>query len=136
MDEIFIRLLASSLGPAVAQIGAIESSTGKIVKAISWLRENYVETLDIEALAKLVNMSESSFHRHFKSVTQMSPGQFQKVLRLQEAKNLMLTEMLDVTSASHRVGYASPSQFSREYSRFFGSSPIRDITKSRESAPA
>lgn len=136
IDEIFIRLLFSPLGPAVAQIGSIESNTWKIVKAISWLRENYAETLNIEALAKLVNMSETSFHRHFKSVTMMSPGQFQKVLRLQEAKNLMLTEMLDVTSASQRVGYASPSQFSREYSRFFGSSPIKDIAKTRQSTDA
>ena len=136
IDEIFIRLLSSPLGPAVAQIGALESNTAKVVRAISWLRENYAETLNIEALAKLVNMSESSFHRHFKSVTEMSPGQFQKTLRMQEAKNLMLTEMLDVTSASQRVGYASPSQFSREYSRFFGSPPIKDIAKARQQANA
>lgn len=134
LDEIFIRLLCSPFGLSVAQIGSLESNTGKIAKAISWIRENYAETLDVETLAKLVNMSESSFHRHFKSVTSMSPLQFQKALRLQEAKSLMLTEMLDVTSASLRVGYSSSSQFSREYSRFFGSSPVKDIAQLRNLA--
>lgn len=130
-EEIFIRLLCGPFGPAVARVGEIESSTAKIHRAISWLRDNYAETLDIGALAELANMSESSFHRHFKSVTKMSPGQFQRTLRMQEAKSLMLTEMMDVTGAGQRVGYVSPSQFSREYSRFFGSPPSKDVTKAR-----
>ncbi len=127
LDEIFIRLLCSPLGASVAQIGAAESKTWKIVKAISWIRENYAELLNIEELARFVNMSESSFHRHFKSITSMSPVQFQKALRLQEAKSLMLSEMMDATTASLRVGYASPSQFSREYSRYFGKPPAQDV---------
>lgn len=131
LDEIFIRLLCSPFGPSVAQIGALESNTGKIAKAISWIRENYAAPMDVGSLAKMVNMSESSFHRHFKSVTSMSPVQFQKILRLQEAKNFMLSDMMDVTTASQRVGYASSSQFSREYSRLFGSAPSKDLAKAK-----
>lgn len=126
-----IRLLCSPFGPSVAQIGALESNTGKIAKAISWIRENYAAPMDVGSLAKMVNMSESSFHRHFKSVTSMSPVQFQKILRLQEAKNFMLSDMMDVTTASQRVGYASSSQFSREYSRLFGSAPSKDLAKAK-----
>lgn len=133
-DEVYIRLLVSPLGAAVAQIGAVESYTWKITKAVSWIRENYTETIHIDELAKLVNMSESSFHRHFKSATMMSPVQFQKMLRLQEAKSLMLLEMMDVATASQAVGYASSSQFSREYTRFFGTPPARDITNLRTDA--
>jgi transcriptional regulator GlxA family with amidase domain len=83
-------------------------------------------------LAELVNMSVSSFHEHFKSVTSMSPLHYQKVLRLQEARRLMLSTMVDAGSASQRVGYLSASQFSREYSRFFGSAPTKDIARLRQ----
>jgi len=131
LDEIFIRLLCSSFGPSIAQIRTLGSNTGKIARAISWIRENYSEPMDVRSLANLASMSESSFHRHFKSVTSMSPVQFQKILRLQEAKNLMLSEMMDVTTASQQVGYTSSSQFSREYSRFFGLPPVKDIARSR-----
>ena len=88
--------------------------------------------MKVEVLAKLVHMSASAFHQHFKAVTSMSPLQFQKVLRLQEARRLMLSMMLDVSSASQRVGYGSVSQFSREYHRLFGSAPTKDIARVRE----
>jgi len=132
MDEILIRLLRSPIGIRVAQMGFAESSVQRIAKAISWLRENYSQPMKVEELAELVHMSLSSFHEHFKSVTSMSPLHYQKVLRLQEARRLMLSTMMDAGAASQRVGYLSPSQFSREYSRFFGNAPTRDIAKLRE----
>jgi AraC-like DNA-binding protein len=88
--------------------------------------------MKVEDLAELAHMSVSSFHQHFKSVTSMSPLQFQKVLRLQEARRLMLSTMMDASNASSHVGYVSASQFSREYSRFFGSAPTKDIARLRE----
>jgi AraC-like DNA-binding protein len=132
MDEILIRLLRSPIGIRVAQMGFAESSVQRIAKAISWLRQNYSQPMKVEALAELVHMSVSSFHEHFKSVTSMSPLHYQKVLRLQEARRLMLSTMMDAGAASQRVGYLSASQFSREYSRFFGSAPTRDIAKLRQ----
>ncbi len=131
VDEILIRLLRSPIGVRVAQMGFAESSVQRIAKAISWLREHYSQPMKVEELADLVNMSPSSFHEHFKSVTSMSPLQYQKVLRLQEARRLMLSAMMDASAACQQVGYLSASQFSREYSRFFGSAPSRDITRLR-----
>jgi AraC-like DNA-binding protein len=131
-DEILIRLLRSPIGVRVAQMGFSESSVQRIAKAISWLRENYSQPIKIEELAGLVHMSVSSFHEHFKSVTSMSPLHYQKVLRLQEAKRLMLSTMMDASTASQHVGYLSASQFSREYSRFFGSAPTKDIARLRQ----
>ena len=90
--------------------------------------------MKVDELADLVNMSVSSFHEHFKAVTSMSPLHYQKVLRLQEARRLMLSAMMDAGGASQQVGYLSPSQFSREYSRFFGSAPTRDIARLRQDA--
>jgi len=132
LDEILIRLLRSPIGIRVAQMGFAETSVNRVAKAISWLRANYSQPIKIEELAELVNMSASSFHEHFKSVTSMSPLQYQKTLRLQEARRLMLSSMMDASAASQRVGYLSASQFSREYSRFFGCAPARDIAKLRE----
>jgi len=132
MDEILIRLLRSPIGVRVAQMGFAESSVQRIAKAISWLRENYSQPMKVEDLADLVHMSISSFHEHFKSVTSMSPLHYQKVLRLQEARRLMLSTIMDASAASQRVGYLSASQFSREYSRFFGSAPTRDIARLRQ----
>ncbi len=132
MDEILIRLLRSPIGVRVAQMGFAESSVQRIAKAISWLRENYSQPMKVEDLAELVHMSVSSFHEHFKSVTSMSPLHYQKVLRLQEARRLMLSTMMDAGAASQRVGYLSASQFSREYSRFFGNAPARDIARLRQ----
>jgi AraC-like DNA-binding protein len=132
MDEILIRLLRSPIGGRVAQMGFAESSVQRIAKAISWLRENYSQPMKVEELADLVHMSVSSFHEHFKSVTSMSPLHYQKVLRLQEARRLMLSTFMDAGTASQRVGYLSASQFSREYSRFFGTAPTRDIARLRQ----
>ena len=132
MDEILIRLLRSPIGVRVAQMGFAESSLHRITKAISWLRANFSQPMKVEDLAETVHMSVSSFHEHFKSVTSMSPLHYQKVLRLQEARRLMLSTMTDAGTASQRVGYLSASQFSREYSRFFGSAPTRDIARLRQ----
>ena len=132
VDEILIRLLRSPLGSRVAQIGQADSSLQRVAKAVSWLRANFDQPVDVEDLAAIVNMSVSSFHRQFKSVTSMSPLQYQKALRLQEARRLMLIEQLDAGNASRRVGYVSPSQFSREYGRFFGAAPTKDIHRLRE----
>ena len=132
IEEILIRLLRSPIGVRVAQMGFAESSVQRIAKAISWLRANFSQPMKVEDLAGLVHMSVSSFHEHFKSVTSMSPLHYQKVLRLQEARRLMLSTMMDAGTASQRVGYLSASQFSREYSRFFGSAPTKDIAKLRQ----
>jgi AraC-like DNA-binding protein len=132
MDEILIRLLRSPIGVRVAQMGFAESSVDRVAKAISWLRANFSQPMKVEDLAGLVHMSVSSFHEHFKSVTSMSPLHYQKVLRLQEARRLMLSTMMDAGAASQRVGYLSASQFSREYSRFFGSAPTKDIARLRQ----
>jgi AraC-like DNA-binding protein len=134
VEEILVRLLRSPIGVRVAQIGFAESSVHGIAKAVSWLRANFSQAIKIEELAKLAHMSVSSFHQHFKAVTSMSPLQFQKVLRLQEARRLMLSMMADAGTASWRVGYQSASQFSREYGRFFGSAPTKDIARLREHA--
>jgi len=132
LDEILIRLLRTSMGSRVAQIGLADSNVQRVAKAVSSLRANFDQPVDIEALARMVNMSVSSFHRQFKAVTSMSPLQYRKALQLQEARRLMLTTMLDAGEASRRVGYASASQFSREYGRFFGAAPTRDVHRLRE----
>ena len=132
VDELLIRLLRSPIGVRVAQMGFAESSVHRVAKAISWLRANFSQPMKVEDLAGLVHMSASSFHEHFKSVTSMSPLQYQKVLRLQEARRLMLSTIMDAGSASQRVGYLSASQFSREYSRFFGNAPAKDIARLRQ----
>jgi AraC-like DNA-binding protein len=131
-EEILIRLLRSPIGVRVAQMGFAESTVDRVAKAISWLRANYSQPMKVEELAGSVHMSVSSFHEHFKSVTSMSPLHYQKVLRLQEARRLMLSTMTDAGTASQRVGYLSASQFSREYSRFFGSAPTKDIARLRQ----
>ena len=132
IDEILIRLLRSPIGVRVAQMGFAESSVHRVAKAISWLQANFSQPMKVEDLAELVHMSVSSFHEHFKSVTSMSPLHYQKVLRLQEARRLMLSTIVDAGAASQRVGYLSASQFSREYSRFFGSAPTKDIARLRQ----
>jgi AraC-like DNA-binding protein len=132
VDEILIRLLRSPIGARMAQIGLSESGVWGVAKAVSWLRANFSRPMKVEELARLANMSVSSFHQHFKSVTSMSPLQYQKVLRLQEARRLMLSPMMDAGNASRHVGYLSASQFSREYGRFFGNTPTKDITRLRE----
>jgi len=136
VDELTIRLLRSPMGSRIAQMGQDDSNLRRVAKAVAWLRENYDQPADVEELAKLVNMSSSTFHRQFKAVTSMSPLQLQKTLRLQEARRLMLTAMLDAGAAGRRVGYMSASQFTREYGRFFGTPPTKDIQRLREQGAA
>jgi len=130
-QEILYRLLTGPHGPTLLRIASANSPSNKIAKAIAWLRQHYAQPLRIEALASHVGMSPSSLHHHFNLVTAMTPLQYQKRLRLQEARRLMLVERMDVGSAGYRVGYQSPSQFSREYSRQFGLSPLRDVESAR-----
>jgi AraC-like DNA-binding protein len=125
--EILYRLLKSEEGWRLRQIAAGQGQARRIAKAIARLRTHFHEGLRVEALAEEANMSVSSFHAHFKSVTAMSPLQFQKQLRLQEARRLLLTDTVDAATAGHRVGYESPSQFSREYRRAFGVPPATDM---------
>lgn len=127
VDEILIRLLRSSIGVHVAEMGFADSSVQRVAKAIAWLRENFSQHMKVADLAELTHMSVSSFHEHFKSVTSMSPLQYQKALRLHEAKRLMLSNSMDAATACQLVGYVSVSQFSRDYRRFFGRPPMRDI---------
>ena len=130
-QEVLYRLLVGPYGARLRQIALAESPSNKVAKAISWLRSNYASPLRIEDLADRVGMSESSLHHNFKTVTAMTPMQYQKQLRLHEARRLMLVERLDVGSAGYAVGYQSPSQFSREYARLYGQPPIRDVGGAR-----
>lgn len=131
IDEMLIRLLRSHAGPSIAQLGITDSHAQKIARTITWLKQNYAKQVKVEDLAHIANMSSSAFHQHFKSITSMTPVQFQKVLRLQEARTLMIGKMMDVSSASYEVGYSSVSQFSREYARHFGKSPTKDVAETR-----
>lgn len=124
-DELLIRLLRSPIGGRLAQIGQADSGTHRIGRAVAWLRDHYDQPVSIDDLAGMVHMSASTLHQHFKSVTSMSPLQYQKILRLHEARRLMSTGM-GASAAGGRVGYVSASQFSREYARLFGNAPSRD----------
>lgn len=125
--EIMYRLLMGEQGYRLMQIAAAGSRGHQISLAVRWLKENYAKPLRVDDLAAQAGMSTSAFHHHFRQMTSMSPLQFQKWLRLHEARRLMLTERLDAATAAFNVGYESPSQFSREYSRLFGIPPLRDI---------
>ncbi|OGW47641.1 MAG: AraC family transcriptional regulator [Nitrospirae bacterium GWC2_57_9] len=129
--EIFYRLLVSDQGARLRQMASAGSQSQQIARAIHWLKSNFTQPLRIEDLASQVNMSTSTFHHHFRAVTAMSPLQYQKWLRLNEARRLLLTESQDATTAAFQVGYESASQFSREYSRLFGAPPLRDIKNLR-----
>ena len=124
--EIHWRLLSGEQGVAIRQIGMADSRLSHIGRAIHWIREHYAELLRSEDLARLAAMSVSSFHRHFRAVTAMSPLQYQKQIRLQQARVRLMQEPGDVAAIGYSVGYDSPSQFSREYSRLFGAPPGRD----------
>jgi AraC-like DNA-binding protein len=126
-QEILYHLLCGADGPRLLQIAMAESQSNKVAKAVTWLRENFARPLRIEELAERVGMSESSLHHHFKAITALTPMQYQKQLRLHEARRLMLIERFDVGSAGYRVGYQSAAQFSREYKRLYGLSPLRDV---------
>jgi AraC-like DNA-binding protein len=132
IDEILIRLLRTSIGPRVAQIGEPKSGVHRVAQAVSWIRAHFAQPVTVEEMAASAHMSASSFHQRFKAVTTMSPLQYQKALRLHEARRLMLFQKMDANDACHRVGYLSPSQFSREYARFFGSAPTKDIARLRD----
>ena len=116
------------------QIGLADSRLAHLTRAIRWIRAHYNETLRVEELAALATMSVSSFHRHFRAVTSMTPIQFQKEIRLHEARARLLAEPGDVTGVGFAVGYDSPSQFSREYRRMFGVPPSRDARALRDAA--
>jgi AraC-like DNA-binding protein len=120
----------------MSQIAFAESKLQQVNRAIGWIKRNFREPLRIETIASEARMSASALHAHFKTVTGMSPLQFQKRLRLQEARRLMLSEAADAAMAGHSVGYDSPSQFSREYRRLFGAPPLRDIAQLRGSVNA
>ena len=130
--EIVYRLLIGDQGARLRQIASAGSQSHQIARVIDWLKGNYTEPLRIEDLAAQAGMSTSTFHHHFRSMTALSPLQYQKQLRLQEARRLMLTDHLDAATAAFQVGYESPSQFSREYNRQFGAPPLRDITNLRQ----
>jgi AraC-like DNA-binding protein len=125
--EILYRLLMGDQGMRLWQIASVGSHGHRIARAIDWLKSNYARPLRVDDLAAYVQMSASTFHHHFRLLTAMSPLQFQKWLRLHEARQLMLAQDLDVSTAAFQVGYESPSQFSREYSRLFGEPPRRNI---------
>ncbi len=133
--EILWRLLCGPQGARVRQIGLADSRLTQVSHAIRHIRQHYAQALSIEALAALAAMSESSFHRHFRAVTAMTPIQFQKQIRLQEARARLLADADDVAAVGYAVGYDSPSQFSREYSRLFGAPPGRDAARLRLVAP-
>lgn len=131
VDEILLRLLCSPVGRRVAQIGYADSALQRIAAAVAEIRSKFAQPLRVEALARMVHMSASSFHQHFRAVTSMSPVQYQKVLRLEEARRLLLLQPIDAQAAARAVGYVSASQFSREYARYFGAAPTRDIARLR-----
>lgn len=132
--EILWRLMTGEQGATVCHLGLAESSLGHVGHAVRWIREHYAESLRVEDLARHAAMSPSAFHRSFRAVTAMSPIQFQKQIRLQEARMRLVLDPADVAGAAHAVGYESASQFSREYRRQFGAPPVRDVARLRETA--
>lgn len=132
--EIVFRLLKGEQGGRLRQIAVLGGHSHRIAKAIERLSEDFDRPLRIEDIARESGMSVSGFHHHFRAVTAMSPLQFQKRMRLQEARRLMLGEDLDASSAGHRVGYGDASHFTRDYKRLFGAPPMRDVERLREAA--
>ncbi len=129
--EIIVRLLMGGQGARLSHLLAVGADTHRISRAIGFLRENFDQSLKMDDIAHELGMSISGFHHHFKSVTAMSPLQFQKQIRLQEARRLMLAEELDAANAGFRVGYEDPAYFSRDYKKLFGAPPLRDIAQLR-----
>lgn len=128
--EILYRLLQGPQGEIARQAALSGSRVSKVRTAIGWIRDNFDKALRVESLADMTGMSPASFHRHFKAATAMSPLQYQKAIRLQEARRLLLVEQ-DAARAGYRVGYGSASQFSREYARMYGAPPARDAARLR-----
>ncbi len=131
--EIIYRLLQGPQGDRLRSVATLADQSYRTAKAVTWLRENFKKTLNVDELASMAGMSRSTLHHHFRGLTAMSPLQFQKQLRLHTARQKMLTEELDAASAAFEVGYESPSQFNREYKRFFGKPPMRDVQTLRAS---
>jgi AraC-like DNA-binding protein len=129
--EIVYRLLRSRYGEAVREIGVADSQTQRIAAVIEHLKVNYQKAQSMDALARIAGMSRSSFHEHFRKVTALTPLQYQKHLRLHEARRLLLTSATSAADAGFRVGYESASQFSREYSRHFGLPPLSDARRTK-----
>jgi len=134
--EVLWRIVTGGQGAAVRQLGLADSSLSHVARAVRWIRDNYREAFRVDDVARLSGMSVSAFYRNFQAVTAMSPIQFQKQIRLQEARLLLASHPNDVTGVSMRVGYDSPSQFSREYRRQFGAPPSQDAARLRGAAPA
>jgi AraC-like DNA-binding protein len=134
--EILWRLLTGPNAEVVRQIGLADSGLSHITRAIGWIRDNYAEPMRVADLARLAGMSPSAFHRRFRAVTTMSPLQFQKRIRLQEARSLLVAQPGDVAGVGHLVGYDSPTQFNREYRRMFGAPPGQDSASLRATAGA
>lgn len=126
-QEIFYRLLVGQQGPRLRRLVSADSHNYRIARAVDWITGNFDKPLRVDDLAEQAGLSNSAFHSHFRNMTAMSPLQFQKKIRLNEARRLMLTERMDASTAAFEVGYESPTQFSREYSRHFGAPPMRDI---------
>jgi AraC-like DNA-binding protein len=131
--EIIYRLLQGTQGDRLRSVATLADQSYRTARAVTWLRENFKKTLNVDELASLAGMSRSTLHHHFRGLTAMSPLQFQKQLRLHTARQKMLTEEFDAATAAFEVGYESPSQFNREYKRFFGNPPMRDIQALRAS---
>jgi AraC-like DNA-binding protein len=129
--EIHYRLMHSRYGSKIRQLGVVGSKTQRIGKVVEHLQKDYATPLKVTDLAQMVNMSPSAFHLHFRQVTNMSPLQYQKQIRLQEARRILSIETTDAASVAFKVGYESPSQFSREYRRLFGQPPMRDMDRLR-----
>jgi AraC-like DNA-binding protein len=130
--EIYYRVLRGDLGQRLVDLAEYDGGNHRIVRAIEWLKQRYAAPLRIDELAETVHMSPSALHHRFKAVTAMSPLQYQKHLRLHEARRLMFADGIECATAGHRVGYESPSQFSREYRRLFGAPPRLEIARLRE----
>jgi len=127
--EISYRMLTGEQGPRLRQITTVGNHGYQISRAIEWLKDNFSKQVKIDKLASKAGMSLSAFHNHFRAMTAMSPLQYQKRMRLNEARRQMLTEHTDASRVAYEVGYESPSQFRREYSRLFGAPPVRDVKK-------
>jgi transcriptional regulator GlxA family with amidase domain len=134
--EIHYRLLGGAYGPRIARAAAPGGAMPRISEAIRRLKADLARPVRVADLAKVAGMSPSAFHQHFKEITAMSPLQYVKRLRLTEARQLMLAERITAAGAAYRVGYESPSQFSRDYSRVFGIPPMRDIGRIRSGVPS
>ncbi len=130
--EILYRLMRGGEAEKLGEIALADGRLGQVNRAIDWIKRNFREPFEMDAVCAEARMSQSALHAHFKSVTLMSPLQYQKQLRLQEARRLILTKSADAAGAGHAVGYDSPSQFSREYRRLFGAPPMRDGERLRE----